>query len=83
MMELKEVLEKMKGEYVNIYTRHRLFGTQHIRMRFDPEIELGYGFRCKGQSIYIRENELVDYLIIDNRVIIIGENIEINIKVAS
>ena len=79
MIELKEALEKIKGKYVDIYTRHRLFGVQHIQMNFDPEINLGYGFRCKGQSIYIRENELIDYLIVDNRIIIDGENIEIKI----
>lgn len=83
MEELKEALENMRGKCVDIRTRHRFFGDQNIQMRFEPEIELGYGFCCRGQRIYIRKDELTTYSIKDNDIIIFGDNMEIDIKVAS
>lgn len=79
MIKLKETLEEMRGEYVEIYTKHRFFGSQHIQMKFDPETEIGYGFHCKGQTIYIREDEIVDYVVGDNEIIINGKDMEIKI----
>lgn len=79
MIKLKETLEEMRGEYVEIYTKHRFFGSQHIQMKFDPATEIGYGFHCKGQTIYIREDEIVDYVVGDNEIIINGKDMEIKI----
>ena len=79
MIKLKETLEEMRGEYVEIYTKHRFFGSQHIQMKFDPETEIGYGFYCKEQTIYIREDEIVDYVVGDNEIIINGKDMEIKI----
>lgn len=79
MIKFKEALEEMRGEYVDIYTKHRFFGSQHIQMKFDPETEIGYGFYCKGQTIYICEDEIVSYIIEDNEIIIKGKDMEIKI----
>lgn len=79
MIKLTETLEEMRGEYVEIYTKHRFFGSQHIQMKFDPETEIGYGFHCKEQTIYIREDEIVDYVVGDNEIIINGKDMEIKI----
>lgn len=82
MVNLKEALEQMRGEYVDIYTKHRLFDDQHIRMKFDPETEIGFGFHCKGQTIYIRDDDIIEYEIqysSDCKVIINGNDMTIKI----
>lgn len=79
MTKLTDALEKIRGEYVDIYTKHRFFGSQHIQMKFDPETEKGFGFHCKGQSIYIGDNEIVEYDIENSKVIINGNDISIEI----
>lgn len=63
MREIIEALQNLKGKEVDIHTKHKLFGSQHIRVVFEPEIETGFGFRFKEQTIYIDKNEIVDYCI--------------------
>ena len=57
---MRQALNELKGKFVDIYTGHILFGDQHLQMQFDPETELGFGFRCRGQAIYIKEDEIVN-----------------------
>lgn len=68
MRQLVNALKELKGKHVHISTAHGLFGHQCIEMEFDPETELGVGFRCKGQSIYITDDELVSYSIKDDEI---------------
>ena len=75
-----EELNKIKGQGVKIYIDHKLFGKQHIEMAFDPETELGVGFRCKNQSIYINENDIINYEINDNSIVVNGELMCIRIE---
>lgn len=80
MIDLTDAVEKMRGEYVNIYTKHRFFGSQHIQMKFDPETEIGYGFNCKGQTIYIKKNNIIGYNIEDSKITINGNDMSIEIE---
>ena len=75
-----EELNKIKGQDVKIYIDHKLFGKQQIKMVFDPETELGIGFRCKNQSIYINEADIVDCEINEYSVIINGDLMCIRIE---
>lgn len=75
-----EELNKIKGQDVKIYIDHKLFGKQQIEMAFDPETELGVGFRCKNQSIYINENDIINYEINDNSIVVNGELMCIRIE---
>ena len=70
--DIIEALKEIVGQEVKIYTDHKLFGKQQIEMEFEPETELGLGFCCKGQSIYIDENDIVDCKINDNEIVING-----------
>lgn len=79
MRELIEVLNTLKGKYVNIYTSHKLFGPQHVEMEFEPETEVGIGFRCRDQVIYIDKEDIVDYQIDDNVVTITGKMMHIRV----
>ena len=72
MRQLIEALREIKGQNVNIYTEHKLFGKQHLKMKLEPEIEIGLGFHYKDQVIYIDKNEMVDYYIDDNKIVING-----------
>lgn len=83
MIKLKEALEEMRGKCVDIYTKHRLWGNQHIQMEFDPEIKFGYGFRCGGQAIYICDNDVIDYNVAKDKISISGKNMEIDITITS
>ena len=80
MREIIEILNKTKGENVTIHTIHKLFGEQHIKMEFCPETENGLGFRCREQLIYIEYNDIVDWAIKDDGIIINGEIMQIVIK---
>ena len=79
MREIIEALNEIMGQEVKIYTDHKLFGKQQIEMNFEPEIELGVGFRCKGQAIYIDENDIVGYTINENDIVINGTLMSIRI----
>lgn len=79
MREIIEALKGMKGEMVDIYTKHKFFDEQHIQMKFVPEIENGYGFRVRGQVIYIDKNDIVDYVVRNGEVIINGSVMTIKI----
>lgn len=70
MREIIRALNGFKGETVDIYTDHKLFGKQHIVMDFDPETDAGLGFRCKGQAIYV-DNGDIDSCCADSKVIVI------------
>ena len=77
--KIVEALKETIGQEVEIYTEHKLFGKQKIEMEFEPETELGVGFRCKDQAIYIDENEIVGYKINDNEIVIDGALMSIHI----
>ena len=77
--KIVEVLNETLGQEVKIYTDHKLFGKQQIEMEFEPETELGVGFRCREQAIYIDENDIVGYAINDNEIIIDGVLMSIHI----
>ena len=79
MREIIEALNEIMGQEVRIYTDHQLFGRQQIEMEFEPETELGIGFRCKGQAIYIDENDIVGHKINDNEIVIDGVLMSIHI----
>lgn len=81
MRQLIDALKEIKGENVDIYTSHKLFGGQHIQMKFVPETEAGWGFRVRGQAIYINKDEVVSYEV-GNRDIIINGNM-MTIKIVS
>jgi hypothetical protein len=71
MRQLIEALKEMKEKYVDIYTEHMLFGKQHIQMKFDPETEIGFGFRTQNQVIYIDKDDVISYEV-DNRIVTIN-----------
>ena len=48
-------------------------------MKFDPETEIGFGFHCKGQTIYIRDDDIIEYEIQYCKVIINGNDMTIKI----
>ena len=79
MREIIEVLNALKGKYVDIYTTHTLFGGQHIKMILDPEVDLGVGFRCNGQVIYIERNDILGYCKEKNGITINGNMMTIRI----
>ena len=79
MRQVIEALYKIKGKQVNVYTNHRLFGSQCVNMIFDPETELGLGFKCKGQSIYVDMDDVINCHIYDNEIVINGELMSITI----
>lgn len=79
MVELIEALEAIRGREVDIYTRHKLFGDQHIQVRFSPETEVGLGFRCNEQIIYINEDDIIDYIVSNGEIIINGNMMTIKI----
>jgi hypothetical protein len=79
MRQIVEALKEMSGNDVNIYTKHRLFGEQHIQMQFAPEVHLGLGFRCGEQSIYIDCEDIVDYSIASKHLIINGKMMSIKV----
>ena len=77
--KIVEALKEIVGQEVKIYTEHKLFGRQQIEIEFEPETELGIGFRCKDQSIYIDENDIVGYEIDENEIVIDGTLMSIHI----
>ena len=79
MRQLIKALKEIEGANVDIYTEHKLFGKQHIQMKFVPEIEIGLGFRCREQIIYIDNDDFVDYYVENDKVIINGEMMSIKI----
>lgn len=79
MRQIIEALKNFKGKNVNIYTEHKLFGKQHLQMRFKPETEIGFGFHVCGQIIYIDKNDIISYEL-DDKNIIINSNM-MNIKI--
>lgn len=79
MRQLIDALKEMKGKTADIYTGHKLFGKQHIQMKFVPEIEAGWGFRVHGQAIYIDKDDVVSYEVDDGRIVINGNRMTIKI----
>ena len=79
MRQIVEALTKLQGENVDIYTDHKLFGKQHMQMKFKPETEIGIGFHYKEQIIYIDNDDIVDYYIENNKIIINGQVMHISI----
>lgn len=80
MRQIIEALKKMQGKDVNIYTEHKLFGKQHLQMNLKPETEMGLGFCCKGQAIYIDHNEVTDWYADGHQVIINSNLMKITIQ---
>lgn len=79
MRQLIDALKEIEGENVDIYTSHKLFGGQHIQMKFVPETEAGWGFRVRGQAIYIDKDDVVSYEVGNGNVIINGNMMTIKI----
>lgn len=79
MRQLIDALKEIEGENVDIYTSHKLFGEQHIQMKFVPETEAGWGFRVRGQAIYIDKDDVVSYETGDENVVINGNMMTIKI----
>lgn len=79
MRKLIDALKEIEGKEANIYTKHKLFGKQHIQMKFVPETEIGCGFRVRGQAIYIDKNDIVGYAVRNGEVIINGKMMTIKI----
>ena len=79
MRQLIKALKEIEGANVDIHTEHKLFGKQHIQMKFVPETEIGLGFRCKEQIIYIDNDNLVDYYVENDKAIINGKMMSIKI----
>lgn len=73
MRQILEALREAKDKNVDIYTEHKLFGKQHIQMKFVPEIEAGWGFRVRGQAIYIDKDDVVSYDVNNGKVEINGK----------
>jgi hypothetical protein len=48
-------------------------------MSFIPETEIGLGFRCKGQAIYIDEDDVIGYKIDNKEIAIYGKLMSIQI----
>lgn len=79
MRQLIDALKEIEGENVDIYTEHKLFGKQHIQMKFVPETEAGWGFRVRGQAIYIDKDNIVSYDVNNGKVEINGKMMRIKI----
>ena len=79
MRQIFEALRETKDKMVDIYTEHKLFGKQHIQMKFVPETEAGWGFRVRGQAIYIDKDDVVSYDVSNGKVEINGKMMSIKI----
>lgn len=79
MRQLIDALKEIEGKNTDVYTEHKLFGGQHIQMKFVPETEAGWGFRVRGQAIYIDKDDVVSYEVDDRRVVINGNMMTIKI----
>lgn len=79
MRQIFEALRETKDKMVDIYTEHKLFGKQHIQTKFVPETEAGWGFRVRGQAIYIDKDDVVSYDVSNRKVEIQGKMMKIKI----
>jgi hypothetical protein len=79
MRQLIDALRETQGQDVKIYTKHKLFGEQCLRTKFKPEVEMGIGFHYKEQAIYIDSDEIVDYCIENDKIVINGEMMSMTI----
>ena len=79
MREIIDALKNIEGKIVNIFTNHKLYGKQNIQMCFVPETEIGLGFRCRDQVIYISKEDVVDWEIDDDKISINGKMMSIDI----
>ena len=80
MITIIDALKNMKGKQVNISTEHKLFGNQNISMVFKPETEIGLGFHCNDQIIYIDKQDVRFYDITEDEICIESELMRIVIK---
>ena len=80
MITIIDALKNMEGKQVSISTEHKLFGNQNISMVFEPETEIGLGFHCKNQVIYIDKEDARFYDITKDEICIEGELMRIVIK---
>ena len=83
MRQLIKALNEIEGANVDIHTEHKLFGKQHIQMKFVPETEAGWGFCVRGQAIYIDKDDIVSYDIDNEKVEINGKMMSIKIILRS
>lgn len=81
MKKIKDALEDMKGQHVDIYTKHYLFDDQHIEsINFIPITDIGIGFKHKDQKIYIKNDEIETYDAKENKVIVHGKGFTIMVE---
>lgn len=81
MRRIVEALNKINGQVADIFIEHRIFGKQHVTVIFKPETEIGLGFHCKEQIIYIDKTDLIDYEISDTSVVINGNMMKLKIVI--
>ena len=79
MGQIIEALKNIKGEYVDVYIEHKLFGNQHVKVKLEPEVEKGLGFRCKDQVIYVKNNDIISCYVELDKIIINGSVMSITI----
>ena len=73
----------MEGKTVWIHTKHRLWGENYYKMVFAPYTEKGYGFYCRGQNIYVPNEELAVWVRGKDNVTLKSKDMEINILILS
>ena len=61
MIELLEVLKKMKGTDATVSIHHKLYGDQKLRCDINPIIDDRIGLCVKGQEIYIHIKEVENF----------------------
>lgn len=81
MITLINALKNIEGRQVKISTEHQLFGSQSVCMEYKPETEIGFGFHCKDQVIYIDKDDVVSYSITDNEITIDGSLMHMRVTV--
>lgn len=79
MTTIINALKNIKGRQARVYIDHQLFGKQNICLKFQPETEIGLGFHCNDQIIYIEKNDVLGYNITDNEIAINGSLMNIKI----
>lgn len=80
MEKLKKALKELEGKCVDIHVQHVLFGGQCLKFKeFIPVTDIGIGFKCRNQEIYIPYDQVIDYSIEKRMIMINGYNNVISI----
>ena len=80
MEKLKKALEELEGKCVDIHVQHTFFGEQNVKIKkFIPVTDVGIGFKCRNQEVYIPHDQVKDYKIEKYMITINGFNRAISI----